>query len=207
MKRYPAVLSCAVLLLASWIATEGNAQTRGKTAAQSHIAAAKAAAYEPGNDLTVLYDTVCEPALADRGPVEPNVQAAPESLANRKVPPRAEWYTPPTKAFDNLYYIGSTRQSTWAVATSEGLILIDSGYDYTAKELITDGLKKLSLDPAQIKYVILSHVHGDRFYGAKISRIRTIRASSCLKRIGPPWPRATIPTSSRRRKTWSRRMV
>ena len=167
MKRYLVTLSCAVLLLASWIATEANAQTRGRTAAQSHIAAAKAAAYEPGNDLTVLYDTVCEPALADRGPVEPNVQAAPESLANRKVPPRAEWYTPPTKAFDNLYYIGSTRQSTWAVATSEGLILIDSGYDYTAKELITDGLKKLGLDPAQIKYVILSHVHGDRFYGAK----------------------------------------
>ena len=79
MKRYPAVLSCAVLLLASWIATEANAQSRGKTAAQSHIAAAKAAAYEPGNDLTVLYDTVCEPALADRGPVEPNVQAAPKS--------------------------------------------------------------------------------------------------------------------------------
>src|SRR2546425_3824627 len=167
MKRYLVTLSCAVLLLASWIATEANAQTRGRTAAQSHIAAAKAAAYEPGNDLTVLYDTVCEPALADRGPVEPNVQAAPESLANRKVPPRAEWYTPPAKAFDNLYYLGSTRQSTWAVATSGGFILIDSGYDYTAKELITDGLKKLGLDPAQIKYVILSHVHGDRFYGAK----------------------------------------
>jgi len=32
--------------------------------------------------------------------------------------------------------------------------------------LITDGLKKLKLDPAQIKYVILTHVHGDRFYGA-----------------------------------------
>src|SRR5206468_7077164 len=50
--------------------------------------------------------------------------------------------------------------------TSEGIILIDSGYDYSAKELITDGLKKLKLDPAQIKYVILTHVHGDRFYGA-----------------------------------------
>ena len=52
------------------------------------------------------------------------------------------------------------------MTTSEGIILIDSGYDYSAKELITDGLKKLKLDPAQIKYVILTHVHGDRFYGA-----------------------------------------
>ena len=52
------------------------------------------------------------------------------------------------------------------MTTSEGIILIDSGYDYSAKELITDGLKKLKLEPAQIKYVILTHVHGDRFYGA-----------------------------------------
>src|SRR5947208_16450813 len=117
MKRYLVTLSCAVLLLASWIATEANAQTRGRTAAQSHLAAAKDAAYEPGNDLTVLYDTVCEPALSDRGPREPNIQAAPESLATRKVPPHSEWYTEPGKAFDNLYYIGSLRQSTWAVTT------------------------------------------------------------------------------------------
>jgi metallo-beta-lactamase class B len=51
--------------------------------------------------------------------------------------------------------------------TSAGIILIDSGYDYSAKELITDGLKKLGADPTQIKYVILSHVHGDRYFGAK----------------------------------------
>jgi len=167
MKRYLARVFCTVLFLANWIAMNANAQTSSKNALQSHLAAAKDAAYEPGNDLTVLYDTVCEPALSDRGPREPNIQAAPESLATRKVPPRSEWYTEPGKAFDNLYYIGSLRQSTWAVTTTDGIILIDAGYDYTAKELITDGLKKLHLDPAQIKYVILSHVHGDRWYGAK----------------------------------------
>ena len=160
MKRYSVPLFCTVLLLGTWVAIDANAQTAGKTGVQSHLASAKAAAYEPGNDLTVLYDTVCEPALDDRGPKEPNVQAAPESLATRKVPPRSEWYTEPGRAFDNLYYVGSIRQSTWAVTTSEGIILIDSGYDYSAKELITDGLKKLHLDPAQIKYVVLSHVHG-----------------------------------------------
>ena len=167
MNRYLALLLCIMLSLATWIAIDANGQGSVKTAAQSHLAAAKAAGYEPGNDLTVLYDTVCEPALSDRGPREPNIQAAPESLATRKVPPRSEWYTEPGKAFDNLYYIGSLRQSTWAVTTSDGIILIDAGYDYTAKELITDGLKKLHLDPTQIKYVVLSHVHGDRWYGAK----------------------------------------
>ena len=164
-KRYLASLLCALFFLA-WIAIDANAQASGKAAVQSHLAAAKAAAYEPGNDLTTLYDTVCAPALSDRGPREPDIQALAESRAPQ-TGPRSEWHTEPGKAFDNLYYIGSPFQSTWAVTTSEGIILIDSGYDYSAKELITDGLKKLHLDPTQIKYVVLTHVHGDRFYGAR----------------------------------------
>jgi metallo-beta-lactamase class B len=158
MKRTVAFLF--VLLLA----THANAQSPINTAAQSHLAIAKGAAYEPGNDLTVLYDTVCAPALSPAGPKEPNIQAVAESRP--PTGPRADWHTEPGKVFDNLYYIGSPFQSTWAVTTSDGIILIDSGYHYSAKELITDGLKKLHLDPAQIKYVILTHVHGDRFYGA-----------------------------------------
>src|SRR5437016_13822243 len=109
MKRYSASLFCAVLFLA-WIAIDANAQA-GKAAVQSHVAAAKAAAYEPGNDLTQLYDTVCAPALSERGPREPEIQAIAESRAPQSGP-RAEWRTPPGKAFDNLYYIGSPFQST-----------------------------------------------------------------------------------------------
>ena len=52
------------------------------------------------------------------------------------------------------------------MATSDGIILVDTGYDYSIKEL-SDGLKKFGLDPAQIKYVVLSHAHGDRYFGAK----------------------------------------
>jgi metallo-beta-lactamase class B len=165
MKRYLAALFCTVLFLTTSLAIDANAQTSGNAAAQSHIAAAKAAAYEPGNDLTTLYDAVCAPALDPKGPKEGNIEAKAESRPPTSGP-RAEWRSEPGKAFDNLYYVGSPFQSTWAVTTSEGIILIDSGYDYSAKELITDGLKKLKLDPAQIKYVILTHVHGDRFYGA-----------------------------------------
>jgi len=73
------------------------------------------------------------------------------------VPARSEWYSEPAKVSDNLYWLGShgdayavpavSGNSTWAVKTSQELILIDSGYDYRAKELITDGLKKLGEDP------------------------------------------------------------
>src|SRR5438034_5917252 len=121
MKRYLVTLFCSALFLANWIAIDLNAQTKGKASVQSHLAAAKAAAYEPGNDLTVLYDAVCAPALSDGGPKEPNIQAVPETRAPQ-AGPRSEWHTEPGKAFDNLYYIGSPFQSTWAVTTSEGIL-------------------------------------------------------------------------------------
>jgi metallo-beta-lactamase class B len=152
-----------VLVTASAIT---NAQTGSKAAAQTHINAAKTAAYEPGNDLTVLFDTICAAALSEKGPVEPAPQIAP-SLAQRKAPPRSEWYTEPAKVFDNLYWFGSQEDSTWAVTTSQGIILIDTANEYTVKDLVIDGMKKMGLDPTQIKYIILSHPHGDRYYGSR----------------------------------------
>jgi metallo-beta-lactamase class B len=141
------------------------AQTNPRAAAQAHIDKARALAWEPGHDLIDVFESLCGPAMSERGPQIPALQIAP-SLAERKVPARAEWYTEPGKVFDNLYWIGSTEDSAWAVMTSEGIILVDSGYDYSIKEL-SDGLKKLGSDPAQIKYVVLSHAHGDRYFGAK----------------------------------------
>ena len=120
MKRYLVTLFCSASCLANWIAIGLNAQATGKASVQSHLAAAKNAAYEPGNDLTVLYDTVCAPASA--GPKEPNIQALAESRPPQSGP-RSEWRTEPGKVFDNLYYVGSPFQSTWPVTTSEGRLL------------------------------------------------------------------------------------
>src|SRR5579862_7181677 len=164
MKRFFAPVFCAVLVFTLSIAIEANAQNSPTSpAVMSHVNAAKAVAYTPGNDLTALFDAVCEPALNPKGPKEPNIQA--KNNTNPPTGPRSDWHTEPGKVFDNLYYVGSPYQSTWAVTTSEGIIIIDSGYDYSAKELITDGLKKLGLDPTQIKYVILTHIHSDRIWG------------------------------------------
>jgi metallo-beta-lactamase class B len=166
MKRRSALLfSVAFLPVSAWIAVQANAQDGPMKAAQSHAAMAKGLAYEPGEDLTEVYDSLCRPALSAKGPIEPALQVAP-SLADRKVPPRSQWYTEPVQAFDNLYYIGSTQDSTWAVKTSDGIIVVDTGNDYSIKEL-SDGLKKFKLDPAQIKYAVLSYAHGDRYFGAR----------------------------------------
>jgi metallo-beta-lactamase class B len=166
MKRHSAMFfALALFPVIAWTTVQANAQDAPLKAAQSHAATAKALAYEPGQDLTEVYDGLCRPALSPKGPVEPALQVSP-SLADRKVPPRSQWYTEPVQAFDNLYYIGSTQDSTWAVKTSEGIIVVDTGNDYSIKEL-SDGLKKFKLDPAQIKYAVLSHAHGDRYWGAK----------------------------------------
>src|SRR6476620_1795897 len=87
-------------------------------------------------------------------------QTAPGPDVTPPPPPaRATWYTDPGKVFDNLYFVGTKIHSAWALTTSEGIILIDTVYDYNSEEAIVEGMKKLGLDPANVKYVIISHAH------------------------------------------------
>ena len=69
--------------------------------------------------------------------------------------------------FDNLYFVGQTEYSVWAVTTSAGIIVIDAIFDYSVEAEVAEGLKKLGLDPTTIRYAIISHGHGDHHGGAK----------------------------------------
>jgi metallo-beta-lactamase class B len=144
------------------ITAPGGLIARSQTApdtAEAHRALAKAAA---GTDLTGIYDAACptpQPAGAGRGPGR--------GRGPRPTPAREEWYNEPAKVFDNLYFLGTKVHESWAVTTSDGIIVIDALYGYAAEAEITDGMKKLGLDPAKIKYVIVSHGHGDHSGGAK----------------------------------------
>jgi len=74
----------------------------------------------------------------------------------------------PTKVFDNLYFVGTKGVGAWVVQTSSGIILIDSmNNNGDAQNTIIAGIKKLGLDPANIKYVLITHGHGDHYGGAK----------------------------------------
>ena len=129
----------------------GGASASGQTSADSveaHVAAAKAAA---GKEHTALLN-LCG------GPAPPAAQGPPE---------RSQWHTEPVKVFDNLYFVGQTEYSAWAVTTSAGIILIDTIFDYSVEDEVVGGLKKLGLDPATIKYAIVSHGHFDHSGGAK----------------------------------------
>jgi metallo-beta-lactamase class B len=72
----------------------------------------------------------------------------------------------PTKLFDNLYIIGRTGTAAYAITTSAGIILIDAGYQNDVEPILLEGMKKLSLDPAQIKMIVITHGHADHFGGA-----------------------------------------
>ena len=150
------VVTLLVLTLQYWHETDLNAQS-----AASHVAAARAVAYKPGQDFTWVFSQNCTEV------VPPQAKPRREPSTATKVPPRSQWYYgEPVKVFDNLYYVGTQLQSMWAITTSEGIILHDTAYNYMIKD-VEDGMKKVGLDPKQIKYVIVSHAHTDHYLGAR----------------------------------------
>ena len=139
----------------------------------SHVAAANALNAAAPTALINL----CEPAQASRAggaarrggqPPAGEKPGAPQRSAQQApaTPDRSLWAREPMKVFDNLYYVGEREYSSWAVTTSAGIIIIDPIYDYSVEEQVVGGLKKLGLDPAQIKYVVVSHAHRDHAGGA-----------------------------------------
>jgi metallo-beta-lactamase class B len=77
------------------------------------------------------------------------------------VPPKEDWFAEGGQVFDNLYMLTTKMNSAWAVKTSEGIILLDTLFGYAAQDAIVDGMKKAGLNPADIKYIVVSHAHGD----------------------------------------------
>jgi metallo-beta-lactamase class B len=105
-------------------------------------------------------------------------------LIPRPAPDRGIWYASPYQVFDNLYWLGTRQHSSWALKTSAGLIIIDTNFAWATQPEILDGLAKLHLDPKDIKYVILSHAHGDHDQG-----VATLQSKFGAKVVmgGPDW--------------------
>src|SRR5271154_793521 len=164
MKIRAAKLSAALFLISSlWVAM---ASAQNSDAIDAHLIAARNAA---GFDFTGTLARLCvAPPM-----VLPVRAAAPgPAPAPPPTPARDTWYIEPAKVFDNLYFVGSKIHSSWALTTSDGIILIDTLFTYNSDEEIVGGLKKLGFDPAKIKYVIISHAHPDHVGGAKLMQDR-----------------------------------
>ena len=154
-----------VVVVAALVGSQGFAQSAPDTR-EAHCAAAKAAA---GTEHIAVYNRFAE--TCGGAAANPNAPqrgrgtggAAPE----RQIPARETWYHQPVKVFDNFYFVGTNAHNAWAVQTSEGLIVIDALFDYAVKDAVVEGLRKLGLNPATMKYLIISHGHGDHHGGAK----------------------------------------
>jgi metallo-beta-lactamase class B len=150
---------------------------------ERHIAAARAAAGEH----TALFERICPiPSAPAPIPATPSGQPA--------TPPRDSWHAEPAKVFDNLYFVGMTEFSAWAVTTTDGIIVIDPLFDYSVEDEVVEGLRKLGLDPNDIEYVLVSHGHLDHVGGAKLLQERfgarvllTAADWDLLERDDPPW--------------------
>lgn len=112
-----------------------------------------------GSDLQQLV-RLCNPQPAVRAQASEQADEYIRQLIARPAPP-------PMQVFDNLYYVGGDWVSAWILKTSQGLILIDAlNNEAEARELIEGGMRKLGLDPKDIRYLVITHGHGDHYGGA-----------------------------------------
>ena len=119
-------------------------------------------------------DAATKAAGAEWGQAVEFICKANQDRANRADDPLIT----PTKIFDNVYAIGRTSTVVYAVTTSAGIVLIDSGYADQLESVLLPGLKAVGLDPANVRYVLLGHGHGDHFGGAAYFQDRGARVVS-----------------------------
>lgn len=74
----------------------------------------------------------------------------------------------PTRLFDQLYSVGQNAVSSHALVTSGGIVLFDAlNSPEEAEKLIVPNLRAVGLDPKDLKYVVVTHGHGDHYGGAR----------------------------------------
>ena len=127
----------------------GNFPNANQAAIAEHFNRAKTIA---GNDLYVFFDTIC----------------MPDYYAQRINGLQYNGIIPAQKVFDNLYYLGQMSVAAWAIKTPAGIILIDALDNADeARDIMVAGLTAHGLDPKDIKYVVITHSHGDHYGGAQ----------------------------------------
>ena len=145
-------VSAMTLLCHSWSAVAGDVAAADSQlepqAVQQHVDRARELAGDSFMQTTVTFQcTVNDLAMA--------ILHAPSTPV-------------PSKVFDNLYYVGLSSVASWALQTSDGIILIDAlNTTDEAINVIEPGLRELGLDPADVKYIVVTQGHGDHYGGAQ----------------------------------------
>src|SRR5262245_17060899 len=138
----PAILRCFGQSLDVCCAREDSMKSRAFAAivVAASLNIGSASAQQPTNPIDAFLAGAKAAAQFDftgtlaRLCVLPQTAPGPD-VAPQPPPERATWYTDPGKVFDNLYFVGTKIHSSWALTTSEGIILIDTVYDYNSEEI------------------------------------------------------------------------
>ena len=161
MKR--GALGIGMALMAAAGMTIIAAQQQTPASIDDLVSSARTAA---GTDWSGTFTRLCIPpspgAARGGGPARGTAAGGGAPAA----PPRERWYAEPAKVADNLYFLGTKVHHSWALAGSDGIILIEALYHYAVADQVTGGFKKLGLDINKVKYAIMSHAHGDHDGGA-----------------------------------------
>ncbi|MET0509623.1 MAG: MBL fold metallo-hydrolase, partial [Burkholderiaceae bacterium] len=74
-------------------------------------------------------------------------------------------YIEPYQAFDNVWFVGVCWVSAYMIRTSEGVVLIDTVHEPHVDTWLAN-LRKVGVEPADVKYVLMTHGHFDHVGGA-----------------------------------------
>lgn len=73
----------------------------------------------------------------------------------------------PVRLFDNVWAVGDERTVDYVVITSDGPVLVDAGRAAKLESLMLPSLRKIGVDPASVKYVLVTQGFDDHFGGAQ----------------------------------------
>ncbi len=124
--------------------------------------------------IAVLLTLAASPSLAfAQGPAG-GLRDAARAFARRQVEASLRAMNRPFPAFriiGNIYYVGAANTAVYLIATPEGHILINSGFDETVP-LIRASMKKLGFRLDDVKILLANHAHLDHAGGhAALHRI------------------------------------
>jgi metallo-beta-lactamase class B len=78
-------------------------------------------------------------------------------------------YMKPFQIFGNLYYVGESWVCIYLINTGDGLLLLDAG-NYDTSGMLINAIWEAGFNPADIKWVVLSHGHADHIGSANFLR-------------------------------------
>jgi len=74
----------------------------------------------------------------------------------------------PTQVFDDLYFVGAVNVSAWLVKTNAGYVLFDTMNNADeAENIVMAGVRKLGINPNDVRYAVITHEHGDHYGGLR----------------------------------------